>query len=75
MEPGDLDGVFLVVSDVRAAHAQLTDRGVDVGEILIFDDGEYRPAREDEGLDLVGCVFFSDPYGNRWCVQQIPPRG
>jgi catechol 2,3-dioxygenase-like lactoylglutathione lyase family enzyme len=75
MEPGDLDGVFLVVSDVRAAHAQLTDRGVDVGEILIFDDGEYRPAREDEGLDLVGCVFFRDLDGNRWCVQQIPPRG
>ena len=75
MEPGDIDGVFLVVTDVRAAHAQLTDRGVDVGEILIFDDGGYRPAREDEGLDLVGCVFFRDLDGNRWCVQQIPPRG
>jgi catechol 2,3-dioxygenase-like lactoylglutathione lyase family enzyme len=75
MEPGDLDGVFLVVSDLRAAHAQLTEGGVDVGEILVFDDGEYRPAREDEGLDLVGCAFFRDPDGNRWCVQQIPPRG
>ena len=75
MEPGDLDGVFLVVSDLRAAHAQLAERGVDVGEILIFDDGDYRPAREDEGLDLVGCAFFRDPDGNRWCVQQIPPRG
>ena len=75
MEPGDLDGVFLVVSDVRAARAQLIERGVDVGEILIFDDGAYRPAREDEGLDLVGCVYFRDLDGNRWCIQQIPPRG
>jgi len=74
MEPGDLDGVFLVVTDVRAAHAQLLDKGVDAGEILIFDDGTYRQAREGEGLDLVGCVFFRDPDGNRWCVQQIPAR-
>ena len=74
MEPGDLDGMFLVVSDVRAAHAQLTDRGVDVGEILVFDAGAYRPALEGEDLDLVGCVFFRDPDGNRWCIQQIPAR-
>lgn len=74
MEPGDLDGVFLVVSDVRAAHAQLMEKGVDASEIQVFDDGAYRQAREGEGLDLVGCVFFSDPDGNRWCIQQIPAR-
>ena len=74
MEPGDLDGVFLVVSDVRAAHAKLIEEGVDAGEIQVFDDGAYRQAREGEGLDLVGCVFFSDPDGNRWCIQQIPAR-
>jgi hypothetical protein len=45
---------------------------VDVGDIQVFDEGAYRPAREGENLDLVGCVFFSDPDGNRWCVQQIP---
>jgi catechol 2,3-dioxygenase-like lactoylglutathione lyase family enzyme len=74
MEPGDLDGVFLVVGDVRAARARLVGRGVDVGEVQVFDAGAYRPAREDEELDLVGCVFFRDPDGNRWCVQQIPAR-
>jgi catechol 2,3-dioxygenase-like lactoylglutathione lyase family enzyme len=74
-KPGDLDGVFLVVTDVRAAHARLVERGVDVGEIQVFADGAYRPAREDEDLDLVGCVFFRDPDGNRWCIQQIPARG
>ena len=72
--PGDLDGVFLVVSDVRAARAELVEGGVDVGEIQVFDAGAYRPAREDEDLDLVGCVFFRDPDGNRWCIQQIPAR-
>jgi catechol 2,3-dioxygenase-like lactoylglutathione lyase family enzyme len=74
MEPGSVDGVFLVVPDVRAARDQLVERGVDVGEIQVFDDGAYRTAREGENLDTVGCVFFSDPDGNRWCVQQIPAR-
>ena len=73
--PGDLDGVFLVVTDVRAAHADLVEKDVDVGEIQVFDDGAYRPAGEDENLDMVGCVFFRDPDGNRWCIQQIPARG
>ena len=74
MAAGSIDGVFLVVRDVHAARAELVERGVDVGELQIFDEGSYRQAREDESLDLVGCVFFSDPDGNRWCVQQIPAR-
>ena len=74
MEPGSMDGVFLVVRDVRAARAQLVERGVEVGELQVFGEGDYRPAEEGEVLDNVGCVFFSDPDGNRWCVQQIPAR-
>ncbi len=74
METGSIDGVFLVVPDVIAAHAELSERGVEVGEIQVFDDGAYRPAREGESLDNVGCVFFEDPDGNRWTVQQIPAR-
>ena len=74
MEPGSIDGLFLVVRDVRAARAHLAGRGVEVGEFQVFDAGKYRPAREGEDLDYVGCVFFSDPDGNRWCVQQIPAR-
>jgi catechol 2,3-dioxygenase-like lactoylglutathione lyase family enzyme len=74
MEPGSVDGVFLVVPDVRAARDELVRQGVEVGELQIFDEGAYRTAREGENLDLVGGVFFSDPDGNRWCVQQIPGR-
>jgi catechol 2,3-dioxygenase-like lactoylglutathione lyase family enzyme len=72
MEPGSIDGVFLVVQDVRVARAQLVERGVEVGELQVFEDGSYRTAGEGENLDLVGCVFFRDPDGNRWCIQQIP---
>jgi catechol 2,3-dioxygenase-like lactoylglutathione lyase family enzyme len=74
MEPGSVDGVFLVVTDVRVARGRLLVRGVEVGELQVFDAGSYRTAREGENLDLVGCVFFRDPDGNRWCVQQIPAR-
>jgi catechol 2,3-dioxygenase-like lactoylglutathione lyase family enzyme len=74
LKPGFLEGLFLVVPDVKAAREELIKRGVDVGEILVFDSGEYRPSREGETLDLVGVFFFTDPDGNRWMVQQIPPR-
>jgi catechol 2,3-dioxygenase-like lactoylglutathione lyase family enzyme len=74
LKPGSLEGLFLVVSDVKAAREELVKRGVDVGEVLVFDSGEYQPAHEGESLDLVGVFYFSDPDGNRWMVQQIPPR-
>jgi catechol 2,3-dioxygenase-like lactoylglutathione lyase family enzyme len=75
LKPGTLEGLFLVVPDVTAAREELAGRGVDVTEVRVFDSGEYRPARDGESLDLVGVVFFEDPDGNRWMVQQIPPRG
>jgi catechol 2,3-dioxygenase-like lactoylglutathione lyase family enzyme len=74
MEPGYIRGLFLVVPDVRAARDELVERAVNVTEVRVFESGSYRPAREGEPLDLVGCIFFSDPDGNRWMVQQIPPR-
>jgi catechol 2,3-dioxygenase-like lactoylglutathione lyase family enzyme len=75
LRPGALEGLFLVVADVKAARQELVDRGVEVGEVMVFDSGEYRPSREGESLDLVGVCFFDDLDGNRWMVQQIPPRG
>jgi catechol 2,3-dioxygenase-like lactoylglutathione lyase family enzyme len=72
---GSIRDLFLVVTDVRAARDYLLERGVDVGEVQVFDSGQYRPARPGESLDLIGCAFFDDPDGNGWCVQQIPPRG
>jgi predicted enzyme related to lactoylglutathione lyase len=58
--PGSLQGLQLVVSDVDAARAQLVGRGVDVSEVQEFPWGRF--------------VFFSDPDGNGWSVQELPPR-
>jgi predicted enzyme related to lactoylglutathione lyase len=58
--PGSAQGLQLVVSDIHAARAELVERGVDVGDIQEFPWGSF--------------VFFSDPDGNGWSVQQIPPR-
>ena len=59
--PGSVQGLQLVVADVHAARDELLGRGVDVGEVQEFPWGSF--------------VFFSDPDGNRWAVQQLPPRG
>ena len=59
--PGSAKGVQMVVSDVEAARAELVGRGLDVGEIQDFPWGSF--------------VFFEDPDGNGWALQQVPPRG
>ena len=60
MEPGSIQGLQLVVDDVHAARAELAGRGVEVSEVQDFPWGSF--------------VFFSDPDGNGWNVQQIPWR-
>jgi catechol 2,3-dioxygenase-like lactoylglutathione lyase family enzyme len=76
MTPGSLKGLQLVVSDIRAARDQLVERGVDLSEIQVADaSGGFRASREGDSLDNVGFLFFSDPDGNGWAVQQISARG
>lgn len=74
MEPGSLKGLQLVVPDLPAARAELVERGIEAGEIQVMGAGPPRPAAEGEELDNVGFVFFSDPDGNGWGVQQISAR-
>jgi predicted enzyme related to lactoylglutathione lyase len=57
MEPGSLEGLQLVVADADAARAELLDRGIEASEVQDFPWGRF--------------VFFADPDGNRWSVQQI----
>ena len=59
-EPGSVPGIQMVVGDADAARAELAARGVEVSEIQEFPWGRF--------------VFFSDPDGNRWSVQELPPR-
>ena len=71
MEPGSLKGLQLVVNDINAARAQLVERGVDVSEVQVLGEN---PVPTGNALDNVGFVFFSDPDGNEWAVQQISSR-
>ena len=60
-QPGSAQGLQLVVPDIEAARAELVGRGLDVGEIDRQPWGAF--------------VYFTDPDGNGWAVQEIPPRG
>src|ERR1044072_3717889 len=71
MPAGSLKGLQLVVPDVRAARAELQQRGVQVSEIQIMGKS---PTPQPDPLDNVGFVFFADPDGNAWGVQQISAR-
>ncbi|HWI01568.1 MAG TPA: glyoxalase superfamily protein [Propionibacteriaceae bacterium] len=59
-QPGSVQGIQMVVSDINAARAELLERRVQVSEVQEFAWGSF--------------VFFSDPDGNGWAVQQIPAR-
>lgn len=74
MAPGSLKGVHLVVNDVKAARAELVERGVDVSEIMVFTKEGQRPMRDGDDLNNVGFCYFSDPDGNSWAIQQITAR-
>jgi predicted enzyme related to lactoylglutathione lyase len=60
-KPGSARGLQLVVVDAQAARAELAGRGVEVSEVTEFPWGSF--------------VFFEDPDGNRWALQQLPMRG
>ena len=59
-EPGSVPNLQVVVSDIEEARNQLLQRGIEVGDVQEFPWGKF--------------VFFSDPDGNGWSVQQLPPR-
>jgi predicted enzyme related to lactoylglutathione lyase len=57
MQPGSVEGLQLVVEDADAARAELVERGVETSEVQEFPWGRF--------------VFFADPDGNGWAVQEI----
>jgi predicted enzyme related to lactoylglutathione lyase len=59
--PGAAQGIQMVVADIELAHAELAGRGVDVSDVQVFPWGSF--------------VFFSDPDGNGWAVQQMVAPG
>ena len=61
MKPGSVKGLHLVVKDVAASRDLLISRGVEMGEIVVYP----------RGIKYAG---FSDPDGNSWTLQEIPPN-
>ena len=60
MQPASVEGIQLVVEDADAARAELAERGVEVSDVQEFPWGRF--------------VFFSDPDGNGWALQQLVPQ-
>jgi predicted enzyme related to lactoylglutathione lyase len=58
-EPGTVKGLQMVVDDIEAAQRELAERGLAIGEIQDLDWGRF--------------LFFTDPDGNQWAIQQLPP--
>jgi uncharacterized glyoxalase superfamily protein PhnB len=61
MQPGSIKGLQMVVADIQEARDNLLQRGADVSEIEVHPWGSF--------------IFFSDPDGNTWALQQLPNRG
>ena len=60
MKPGSLEGLQMVVADAAASRQELAERGVDVSDVQTFPWGTF--------------VFFKDPDGNGWLVQEVGSR-
>ena len=60
MQPGSVKGLQMVVSDIHEAHDELVKRGAEVSQIEVMPWGSF--------------IYFSDPDGNKWSLQQLPAR-
>jgi catechol 2,3-dioxygenase-like lactoylglutathione lyase family enzyme len=71
LAPGSLEGLQIVVSDIEAAHGELVGRGVEASPVQHLDNGVWVEGRGGEWNSF---VFFSDPDGNGWVLQERPAR-
>ena len=70
-QPGSVKGLHLVVPDIKAAHAELVERGAEISEIFHFEAGGQMPGPDPERNDYGSFLSFSDPDGNGWLVQEV----
>lgn len=74
--PGSANGLYLVVSDIEAARAELVDRGVNVSEVF-HRTGPGQPAlkgKHPQRLSYSSFATFNDPDGNTWLLQEVTTR-
>jgi predicted enzyme related to lactoylglutathione lyase len=61
MKPGSMESIQMVVADAQKAHDELVKRGIEVSKVTPLEWGIF--------------VYFSDPDGNKWALQELPKRG
>ena len=69
--PGSAQRLYLVVSDIEAARAELVERGVDVSEVRHMGPSGWEPGPDPERRDYGSFADFSDPDGNTWVLQEV----
>jgi len=70
-EPGTTKGLHLIVDDIESAHAHLETASVQNSGVQHFEDGQMTPGPDPDGRDYGSFIFFSDPDGNSWAIQQV----
>jgi len=70
-EPGSAQGLHLVVSDILAARAEMTERGVAVSEVRHLESGRWVDGPHPERANYQSFADFTDPDGNIWILQEV----
>ena len=68
---GSVQGLHLIVSDIEAAHAELTSRGASVSDFFHFEVGGQVPGLHPQRGNYESFFSFADPDGNGWLVQEV----
>ena len=70
MAPGSIHGIHLVVDDIVGAHKQLTEAGIEVSDVIHYEDGERKPGPDPQRAKYNSFADFRDPDGNIWVLQE-----
>jgi len=71
LPPGSMQALHLITPDIRGARAELVERGVEIGDIQHMESGSWVTGAVDRPYESF--AFFSDPDGNGWALQGVPP--
>jgi predicted enzyme related to lactoylglutathione lyase len=73
-EPGSYVNTYLVVTDIEAAHRDLTERGIEVSDIFHWSEAGQTPGPDPKRGDFGSYATMADPDGNVWLIQEVPSR-
>jgi predicted enzyme related to lactoylglutathione lyase len=73
-EPGSYVNTYLVVTDIEAAHRDLSERGIEVSDIFHWSEAGQTPGPDPKRGDFGSYATMADPDGNVWLIQEVPSR-